>query len=353
MARYPEEVVITDIVEEAGSGSQTPAGDADFFSSWEKPTIKRPSNPPSRTATPSNASRTASPFLIPGANGSRPKSPLNASGTEDSTSAPTSAPRTVTTSSAIRKAPGIGGARKTNVLGAKKGKLGAKKVVIENDLDFEEAERKAKEEAEKIAELGYNPNDAAEVAAAEAKAKEAAAAEQAKIAAPIAVNPSRVASSGPKKIEKSSAEMERLGMGMGRLGFGQVASSKKPAAKKMAFGQVSRAVAEGKSWVVICRIILQLLTCSKMTAQMQGRSSERRKESHRTNILDEMHSILLNKQRLSRGYKDLKAPQVSHQMPILEDQKTSSLQRSTVTWKQQQRILYANLVLQQGMIWTI
>merc|ERR1711977_421578 len=51
---YPSEVTITDVDESAaGSGSATPAGEPedDFFSSWDKPTIKRPSNPPSRTAT--------------------------------------------------------------------------------------------------------------------------------------------------------------------------------------------------------------------------------------------------------------------------------------------------------------
>ena len=72
--KYPNEVVIEDAADDAGSaggsGTQTPAsgGDDDFFSSWDKPAIKRPSNPPSRTGTP--AQRTGSPFLnAPGANG--------------------------------------------------------------------------------------------------------------------------------------------------------------------------------------------------------------------------------------------------------------------------------------------
>lgn len=82
--------MITDLADEAGaSGTSTPAGDDDdFFSSWDKPTIKRPSNPPSRTGTP-GINRTNSPFLNAPANGAaRPKSPLTA---ESAAAAPATA----------------------------------------------------------------------------------------------------------------------------------------------------------------------------------------------------------------------------------------------------------------------
>ncbi|KAJ4139130.1 ADP-ribosylation factor GTPase activating protein, ER-Golgi transport [Fusarium oxysporum] len=48
---YPNEVVITDATDD---GAATPAGepDDDFFSSWDKPAIKRPTPPVSRTGTP-------------------------------------------------------------------------------------------------------------------------------------------------------------------------------------------------------------------------------------------------------------------------------------------------------------
>jgi ADP-ribosylation factor GTPase-activating protein 2/3 len=244
--RYPGEVQITDIDESAGSGSQTPAGEPDeddFFSSWDKPTIKRPSNPPSRTGTPSVVSRTASPFLAPGANGNgtaRPKSPLNAS---DSAVTPTPSASTsrTTSSAAIRKTTSSTvGARKPNILGAKKTKLGAKKITSDVALDFEEAEKKAKEEAERIAKLGYNPDEETAPAAA-SSIKSAAPAEVSKIVAPTPTSPTR--GFGPSK-ERSNAEMSRLGMGMGRLGFGQVAGAKAaPQAKKMSgFGSTSRVV---------------------------------------------------------------------------------------------------------------
>jgi len=136
---------------------------------------------------------------------------------------------------------GATGARKTNVLGAKKttSKLGAKKVTGDV-IDFDEAERKAKEEAERIEKLGYDPE--AEVMDAK------------KVAAPTkgeasnVISPTPVAARGHTR-EKSAAEVERLGMGVGRLGFGQVGGPKAAAPKKNAggFGSVGpvKAAPEG------------------------------------------------------------------------------------------------------------
>lgn len=239
---YPEEVVVTDIsTPAAGDGTSTPAGEPadDFFSSWDKPAIKRPSNPPSRTATPPVVSRTASPFLNANANGNntiRPKSPL--AGTE-ATETTTSAPRT-TTSAAIRKTTTAGGPRKANVLGAKKTqKLGAKKVSSGAEvIDFEAAEKKAKEEAERVAKLGYDPD--AEEAEIAKKSKATSPTTENPIVAPTPLNPGKPAFGATKGHERSPSEMERLGMGMGRLGFGQVGSKSAaaPAPKKMGFGSV-------------------------------------------------------------------------------------------------------------------
>jgi ADP-ribosylation factor GTPase-activating protein 2/3 len=234
---HPEEVVITDVPDAAGSdGTNTPAGDDDdFFSSWDKPTIKRPSNPPSRTGTP----RAQSPFLKPAngaANGTdRPKSPLVSSGSTTPAAKP-----------AVRKTT-TGAAPKKNILGAKKKGLGAKKVVAaDGGLDFEEAERKAREEAERIEKLGYDPDaEAAEAATTKPKAAEAST-----IASPTPASPARGGFGSTNKPEHSSQDMERLGMGVARLGFGQVGAGKKaagasaPAAKKMGgFGSVGKPAA--------------------------------------------------------------------------------------------------------------
>lgn len=246
--RFPDEVVITDVPAGSGSdGTNTPAGDPDddFFSSWDKPSIKRPSNPPSRTGTPPVVSRTSSPFLNAGANGngSRSKSPLSAT-EKESPSSP--APTAIRAGSVSRKGPSGAAAKKTSVLGAKKApKLGAKKVGAAEAIDFDEAEKKAKEEAERIEKLGYDPE--AEQAEAEAKSKTTSTAATT-IASPTPLSPNRggFGATG-KPHERKSSDVERLGMGIGRLGFGQTASSK-PAPKKLGFGAVgpTRSAADGR-----------------------------------------------------------------------------------------------------------
>ncbi len=241
-------------------GSSTPAGEPedDFFSSWDKPSIKRPTPPISRTATPPVVGRTPSPFLNAG-NGSgivRTSSPLVNS---EGSSAPPAHSR-LTSSAALRKTTTTGsGPRKANVLG-KKTKLGAKKITGDA-IDFDAAERKAKEEAERIAKLGYDPE------AEEASAKKTAVktAEAAKIAAPSPVSPGRAGYGHTR--ERSSAELERLGMGMGRLGFGQVGGGKAAApAKKMGgFGSVGpiKATEEGKVFTICCIASENRLTTSR------------------------------------------------------------------------------------------
>ncbi|KAF3182913.1 ADP-ribosylation factor GTPase activating protein, ER-Golgi transport, variant 2 [Orbilia oligospora] len=202
----------------------------DFFSSWDKPAIKRPSPSPSRTGTP--VSRTASPFLNANAAGngtSRPKSPL-ASGAKASTPAGTP-PATVVSkavpaaaAAATRAKPtgaGAAGAKRGVLSGKKTQKIGAKKVVAA-DIDFEAAEKKAKEEAERIAKLGYDP-DADEVDEKPAKSS---------IASPTISSSSRSANTTAADTEKTTAQMARLG-------FGQIANNKPapaPAKKMGGFG---------------------------------------------------------------------------------------------------------------------
>lgn len=212
---YPEEVVLTDGVDEA---SATPAGepDDDFFSSWDKPAIKRPTPPISRTATPPVVGRTPSPFINAGKDGSRSASPL---AKPDADAKPATSR---TSSAALRKSTTTGAARKTNVLGAKKTtKLGAKKVTADV-IDFDEAEKKAKEEADRIAKLGYDPD-------AEEEQAPANSGSAATIISPTPVSPARGGSSHTR--QKSNAEVERLGMSVARLGFGQIGGGKAAAAK--------------------------------------------------------------------------------------------------------------------------
>ncbi|KAI1177442.1 hypothetical protein F4777DRAFT_542033 [Nemania sp. FL0916] len=223
---YPGEVVVTDVAGDGAGAAETPAGEPadDFFSSWDKPSIKKPTPPLSRTGTPPVVGRTPSPFLNAGANGkdiARSASPLSKS---DSASENKPAAR-ITTSAALRKT-ASSGPRKANILGAKKAttKLGAKKVA--DVIDFDEAERKAKEEAERIEKLGYDPE--AEAAEAKAAAATSSKAEASNVVSPTPASTSSYSASHTR--QKSAAEMERLGMGFGRLGFGQVGGNKAAAA---------------------------------------------------------------------------------------------------------------------------
>lgn len=235
---------------DAAEGSSTPAEeDDDFFSSWSKPAVKKPSPPISRTATPPVVGRTPSPFLNAqaGKDTARAPSPL-AKGKEGETKPAASR---ITTSAAIRS--NTTGPRKTNILGAKKvgNKLGAKKLGGDVMIDFDEAEKKAKEEAERIEKLGYDPNAEEEAPAAKTAAGKS---DTAAIISPTPVSPARGGYGSSHTREKSAAEVERLGMGIGRLGFGQVgkpATAAAAAAKKNAggFGSVGpiKASAQGMS----------------------------------------------------------------------------------------------------------
>lgn len=181
-------------------------------------------------------SRTGSPFLNAGANGSRSKSPLSDKERESTSPAPTA----IKSGTAVRKTSSTATAKKGSVLGAKKApKLGAKKVGGAETIDFEEAEKKAKEEAERVEKLGYDPE--AEQAEADAKAKTTSATGATPIASPTPISPNKGSiASTSKPQERSSGDVERLGMGIGRLGFGQ--TSKPPTApKKLGFGAVGPA----------------------------------------------------------------------------------------------------------------
>ena len=106
--------------------------------------------------------------------------------------------------------------------------MGAKKTAA--PIDFAEAERKAAEEAERIKQLGYDRQREQEEE--ERRQKEAAAAAAtAKVASPVATNFSKTTTPVETKPRGSAQDMERLGMGMKRLGFGAVpvaASSSAP-----------------------------------------------------------------------------------------------------------------------------
>jgi ADP-ribosylation factor GTPase-activating protein 2/3 len=253
-------VVITEGGETAEGGDTPAEEEDDFFSSWSRPAVKKLSPPISRTATPPVVGRTPSPFLNAQAQNGKDtgRSPSPLAKGSDSESKP--AASRITTSAALRTS--ATGPRKANILGAKKvgTKLGAKKLGgTDVAIDFDEAEKKAKEEAERIEKLGYDP-DAEEEASAKTSSTKSESSTA--IISPTPVSPAARGGYGASHTrEKSAAEMERLGMGINRLGFGQVGN--KQAARKAAaggFGSVGpiKASAAGMSCIPSFRPIPSL-----------------------------------------------------------------------------------------------
>lgn len=193
--------------------------DADFFDTWDKAPVNTTKAiiPAANLMSFGGGSNGTTP--LSSQPGSRSASPALSATTTPPIATP-AAPRTVTssslrTSAVTRARPALGtrtasgtttlGATKTSKLG---GKLGVKKGGPA--VNFEEAERKAKEEEERIKRLGYDSRLEAEAAAATAL-----------IAKSTSLNSASSRNKDNGKKESSSGETERLGMGIKRLGFGQ------------------------------------------------------------------------------------------------------------------------------------
>jgi hypothetical protein len=277
------------------------------------------------------------------ANGIRPKSPLTDD--KDGSSPP---PTAVRTGSVVRKGPTGAGAKKGSILSSKKTqKLGAKKVASADVIDFDEAERKAKEEADRIEKLGYDP----EAEKAEAEAKEKATA---KIASPTPISPSRASFGATSKApERSSADVERLGMGIGRLGFGQV--SKPAVAKKPGFGAVApqRSAADGKLIPLEKRGVHMLISLKTQNWTRRGLDLVLRREFRLTNTLAAINSTLQHNPKPSPACKTLRVPALSLATPILVVRKRSILLLTTGmgTLRPPPRTLFAASALPLVMIW--
>ncbi|KAI0952791.1 hypothetical protein AcW1_007182 [Taiwanofungus camphoratus] len=216
-AKFPERVAVDGAAEAAATAVEQGGGEDDFFSSWNKPatpkspvfTSSKPSVPvigrplstaasDSPPATPRTISSSSLRSSSTAASGARPVSKLGVSRLSSSSSTVTT-----TTAASAPKKPKLGG-------------LGAKKAAA--PLDFAEAERRATEEAERIRQLGYDRER--EKAEEEKTRREAeVAAVNAKTKATVKVVQAAPADTRPKG---SAQDMERLGMGMKRLGFGAV-----------------------------------------------------------------------------------------------------------------------------------
>lgn len=205
-----------------GIANEAEEDEDDFFSSWDKPSIKQPTV--SRTSSPPVIGRSISPYSNSPNNNEKTSLPSSIS--QKSTMLGTSR---ITSSASLRQTSSIRtGPKKSNILGPKKTKLGAKKITGEF-IDFEAAEKKAKEEAERIARLGYDPDT------------EESPQEISEINVSKSINTSPLESISNGKAyndarKHSVGQLERLGMGIGRLGFGQTGGNKSSGVSQKAGG---------------------------------------------------------------------------------------------------------------------
>lgn len=196
-AKFPNEQVLdTSLLalevsnSSSSSLSEESASKDDFFSNWDKPLVKKPTPPVSRTSTPASAnSRATSPAL-----------------STASTAAAASSTRIVSNRPKPAGASVRAGARKTSILGAKRTKSAAKKLTSE-ELDFEKAEREAKEEKERIAKLGYNPDEQNAPTAATATTAFTPSVDSS-ISLPVSLS-----ASGSSPVEETRKSFTRLGFG--------------------------------------------------------------------------------------------------------------------------------------------
>lgn len=227
----PGRIVTSDVAGAAGGAASAANGsagadggdaDADFFDSWNKPA----------TAPKPRSTGAASPLIALSPNGSRAGSRAGSPAPSPATAAPPVAPAApaqprTTTSASLRATTGtkaagpslgtsatrpmklgasrIGSGAGASGLGARS-KLGAAKASA--PIDFDAAERKAREEEERIKQLGYDSRREAEEAAAKAQSN--------------AANSAANAAAAAERRKAANAEVERAAASVQRLGFGQV-----------------------------------------------------------------------------------------------------------------------------------
>ncbi|OJT02174.1 ADP-ribosylation factor GTPase-activating protein glo3 [Trametes pubescens] len=216
IARYPEKIVVEGAADVSAAPTPKAGGDDDdFFSSWDKPAAPKPAPTSSKPAAPPVIGRSASASSAP----TGPRTVSSASLRSNSSTVGSRPASKLGASRLNSSATSVAGSASAGAKKSKLGGLGAKKAA---PVDFAEAERKAAEEAERIRQLGYDrerekAEEAERVRVAAESAKSAAAA---KAKSPVAKStPSVPAVSKPNG---SAQDMERLGMGMKRLGFGAV-----------------------------------------------------------------------------------------------------------------------------------
>ena len=209
------------VVEGADTGKKDQTNskkDDDFFESWDS----TPAQTPKTSSTSSPAVSSPPVFGLGGAAKPTPaaaprtvtSSSLRTSSTPSGNSTSTSSTSRPRTLGATRQTSSTSSTPTTSSLGATKvSKMGASKlggVKKGGAINFEEAEKRAKDEEERIKRLGYDRRKEEEEQAAAA------------LAAKNAPAKSSTNGSGKAAPVKKDSDVERLGMGVRKLGFGQI-----------------------------------------------------------------------------------------------------------------------------------
>lgn len=206
--RFPVRVVVDGVDNPEEHTESTKAENDDFFSTWDKAPEHKPAPTPSAAQPPVISKPTVPRTVTSNSLQAGNLFQNGGSAKPDIRRTSSSIAATSSTTSTTKK--------------SKLGGLGAKKAAA--PINFAEAERKAAEDAERIKKLGYDRQREEE----ESRAKEAemAAQEHSKRKTTDASTPPKLAMvSGNVDIHQgSSQDLERLGMGFRRLGFGAVPS---------------------------------------------------------------------------------------------------------------------------------
>lgn len=225
VVRSPTRIVVEGMDPSQPSDSTSQAED-DFFSSWDKTASGKSASPSTTATAPPVVGRPASRIVTSSALRSTSSSAVNSSARQGASRLNSSVPAATTSTNASAAA-------KKSKLGG----LGAKRAVA--PIDFAEAERKATEEAERVKQLGY---DRQREEAEERARQQAEQASQADAKTKV-VNTRSTASPIPSKVDVqkvNSQDLERLGMGFRKFGFGGV-----PIASQTASSTRSTCVANG------------------------------------------------------------------------------------------------------------
>ncbi|KAG9008830.1 ADP-ribosylation factor GTPase activating protein, ER-Golgi transport [Tulasnella sp. JGI-2019a] len=222
---FPDRIWVEGLAIAADGVAAADEPEEDFFSTWDKPATPKP--------TPKPVAAKAVPTLPP----SMGRTPVsNGPGTTPAAPAQrmTSSSLRTNSSSASPVSPSAAGAARVGKLGARttsassvssagatrpgKAGLGAKRAAA--PINFEEAEKKAKEEEQKARQAALERQKLEEEAKAASEAAKAAAATSS--AKSPAIASATASASDPAR---SSGDMDRLGMGFKKLGFGAAAAT--------------------------------------------------------------------------------------------------------------------------------